>query len=55
MAPFESLYIWPCKSPACWLEGGDKLVLSQDVAQMTTEKILVIRDRMRQAQSKQKS
>ena len=30
MAPFEALYGRPCRSPSCWLEAGEKLVLGSN-------------------------
>ena len=55
MAPFEALYGRPCKSLACWLETGDRLVLGPDLVREATDKIELIRERMREAQSRQKS
>ena len=53
MAPYEALYGRPCRSPVCWAE--DKELLGPEIVQETTEKILIIRDRIRTAQSRQKS
>ncbi|XP_062028654.1 uncharacterized protein LOC133744583 [Rosa rugosa] len=55
MAPYEALYGRPCRSPICWAEAGDKVLLGPEIVQETTEKISVIRDRIRTAQSRQKS
>ena len=55
MAPFEALYGRPCRSPSCWLEAGEKLVLGPDFIRDATEKIDLIRHRMKEAQSRQKS
>jgi hypothetical protein len=55
MAPFEALYGRPCRSPICWAEVGDSELLGPDIVQETTEKITLIRDRIRTAQSRQKS
>ena len=55
MEPFEALYRRPCKSPACWLEIGDGLVLGPDLVREAIEKIELIQERMREAQSRQKS
>ena len=55
MAPFEALYGRPCRSPVCWAEVGDKNLLGPDLVQETTEKVAVIRERLRTAQSRQKS
>jgi len=55
MTPFEALYGRPCRSPSCWLEAGEKLALGPDFIRDTTEKIDLIRHRMKEAQSRQKS
>lgn len=55
MAPFEALYGRPCRSPSCWLEFGEKLILGPDFVRGSSEKIDLIRLRMKEAQSRQKS
>ena len=55
MTPFEALYGRLCRSPSCWLEAGEKLVLGLDFIRDSTEKIDLIRHRMKEAQSRQKS
>jgi ''chromo'' (CHRromatin Organisation MOdifier) domain. len=55
MAPFEALYGRPCRSPVCWLEVGENKLLGPEFIQDTSEKVALIRDRMRTAQSRQKS
>ena len=49
MTPFEALYGRPCKSPACWLETGDRLVLGPSLVREVSEKIELIRERMKEA------
>lgn len=55
MAPFEALYGRSCRSPSCWAEVGDSLLLGPDMVRETTEKIEIIRRRLLTAQSRQKS
>ena len=55
MAPFEALYGRPCRSPSCWVESGNRLVLGPEMIQEATEKVNLIRQRMKTAQSRQKS
>lgn len=55
MAPYEALYGRPCRSPMCWLEVGESKLLGPDFVQDTSEKVALIRDRLRTAQSRQKS
>ncbi|CAL0308339.1 unnamed protein product [Lupinus luteus] len=55
MAPYEALYGRKCRTPLCWFETGENLILGLDVVQQTTEKIRMIRENMKTAQSRQKS
>ncbi|GAB2271985.1 hypothetical protein Dimus_038943 [Dionaea muscipula] len=55
MAPFEALYGRPCRSPVCWTEVGDGLILGPDLVRDTTEKVTLIQQRLKTAQSRQKS
>ena len=55
MAPFEALYGRPCKSPACWIETGDRLILGPEVIMEASRKVEEIRTRMKTAQDRQKS
>ncbi|XP_028092736.1 uncharacterized protein LOC114292917 [Camellia sinensis] len=55
MAPYEALYGRPCRSPVCWDKDGDKSLLGPEIVQLTTEKVKIIRERLKTAQSRQKS
>ena len=55
MAPFEALYGRPCKSPSCWLETTDRLILGPDMIRETSEMVDLIRKRMKASQDRQKS
>ena len=55
MAPYEALYGRPCKSPACWIETGDRLVLGPDMIREASKKVDMIRKKLKEAQSRQKS
>ncbi|XP_050387017.1 uncharacterized protein LOC126803268 [Argentina anserina] len=55
MAPYEVLYGRPCRTPICWAKVGDEALMGPKVVQETTEKISIIRDRIRTAPSRQKS
>ena len=55
MAPFEALYGRRCRTPLCWYESGESAVVGPEIVQQTTEKIKMIQDKMRIAQSRQKS
>nr|XP_027186374.1 uncharacterized protein LOC113784409 [Cicer arietinum] len=55
MTPYEALYGRKCRTPLCWSEIGDKGILGPEVIQETTEMIKVIKDKLKIAQSRQKS
>jgi len=49
MAPYEALYGRLCKSPSCWWETTDKLLLGPDMIRETSDKIGLVRERMEAA------
>ena len=55
MTPYETLYGRPCKSPSCWWESTDKVILGLDMIRDTSEEVYLIRKRMKAAQDRQKS
>ena len=55
MALFEALHGRPCRSPTCWWESTDKILLGPDMIRETSENIDLIRRRMKMAQDRQKS
>ncbi|KAJ4717010.1 Retrotransposon protein, putative, Ty3-gypsy subclass [Melia azedarach] len=55
MAPYEALYGRKCRSPVHWDEVGERKVLGPEIVQKTCEVIEKIRERMKVAQSRQKS
>ncbi|GJZ14531.1 putative reverse transcriptase domain-containing protein [Tanacetum coccineum] len=54
-APFKELYGRKCHSPVCWTEVGEAQILSPELIQETTEKIVQIKQRMQVARDRQKS
>ena len=42
MAPFEALYGWRCRTPLCWHESGESVVLGPEIIRETTEKVKLI-------------
>ncbi|GJZ58671.1 putative reverse transcriptase domain-containing protein [Tanacetum coccineum] len=54
-APFEALYGRKCRSPICWAEVGEVQLISPELVQETTEKIIQIKQRMQAARDRQKS
>ncbi|KAL9254229.1 Transposon Ty3-I Gag-Pol polyprotein-like protein [Drosera capensis] len=55
MAPFEALYGRKCRSPICWDDIEDTLVMELELAQKTADKVKLIQSRMKVAQDRQKS
>ncbi|GJS44442.1 reverse transcriptase domain-containing protein [Tanacetum coccineum] len=54
-APFEALYGRKCRSPVLWAEIGDSRLIRPELVQETTDKVVVIRDRLKAARDRQKS
>ncbi|GJY91796.1 putative nucleotidyltransferase, ribonuclease H [Tanacetum coccineum] len=54
-APFEALYGRKYRSPVCWTEVGEAQILSPELIQETTERIVQIKQRMQAAHDRQKS
>ncbi|GJU40956.1 hypothetical protein Tco_1193913 [Tanacetum coccineum] len=54
-APFEALYGRKCRSPVLWAEIGDIRLIGPELVQETTDKVGVIRDRLKAARDRQKS
>ncbi|XP_060170807.1 uncharacterized protein LOC132601758 [Lycium barbarum] len=55
MAPYEALYGRKCRFPAGWLEVGEANLFGPDLVHQAIEKVKLIQERLRTAQSRQKS
>jgi hypothetical protein len=55
MAPFEALYGRKCRTPLNWSETGDNKIFGPDILQEAEEKVRMIREHLKAAQSRQKS
>ena len=55
MAPFEALYGRRCRSPVGWFEVGEMALIGPDLVLDVMEKVKVIREMLKTAQSRQKS
>ncbi|XP_020201790.1 uncharacterized protein LOC109787662 [Cajanus cajan] len=55
MTLFEALYGRRCRTPLCWYQDGESMVLGPELVLQTTNKVKLIQERMRTAQSRQKS
>ena len=55
MAPFEVLYGRKCRTPLNWSETGERPLFGLDVINEAEEKVRIIRENLKIAQSRQKS
>ncbi|XP_070017437.1 uncharacterized protein [Nicotiana sylvestris] len=55
MAPFEALYGRRCRSPIGWFEVGEAELIGPDLMYQAMEKVKIIKERLKTAQSRQKS
>jgi hypothetical protein len=55
MAPFEALYGRKCCTPLNWSETGDSKILGPDILQEAKERVHMICEHLKAAQSRQKS
>jgi hypothetical protein len=55
MAPFEALYGRKYRTPLNWSETGDSKIFGPDILQEAEEKVRMIRENLKAAQSRQKS
>nr|GFC19894.1 putative reverse transcriptase domain-containing protein [Tanacetum cinerariifolium] len=53
-APYEALYGQKCRSPVCWAKVREAQLTSPEMIQETTEKIVLIKQRIQAAQDRQK-
>ena len=54
-APFEVLYGWKCQTPLNWSETGERQLFGPDMIQEAEEQVRVIHEKLKTAQSRQKS
>ncbi|GJU94605.1 putative reverse transcriptase domain-containing protein, partial [Tanacetum coccineum] len=54
-APYEALYGQKCRSPVCWAEVREAQLTGLELILETTEKIILIKQRMQAAQDRKKS
>nr|CAH66033.1 H0515C11.9 [Oryza sativa] len=55
MAPYEALYGWKCRTPLLWDQTGERQVFGTDIQREAEEKVKIIQERLRVAQSRHKS
>ncbi|GJZ36840.1 putative reverse transcriptase domain-containing protein [Tanacetum coccineum] len=51
-APYEAHYGLKCRSPMCWAEVGEAQLTGPELIQETTEKIILIKQRIQAAQDR---
>ena len=54
MAPFEALYGRKCRTPLCWSDLDEALIIGPEMIQKTIEIIRRIREHIKAAHSRQK-
>ena len=55
MAPYKSFYGRKCRTPLCWDEEGERKLENIELIEANSEKIKIIRDRLKVAQDRQES
>ncbi|GKA61211.1 putative nucleotidyltransferase, ribonuclease H [Tanacetum coccineum] len=53
--PFELLYGRKCRAPICWDEVGERLIEGPELIEITNEKVVVAKEKLKEARSRQKS
>ncbi|GJX48051.1 putative reverse transcriptase domain-containing protein [Tanacetum coccineum] len=54
-APFEALYGRKCRSPILWAEIGESSLIGHELVQETTDKVVLIKEKLKAARDRQKS
>ncbi|GJT07505.1 putative nucleotidyltransferase, ribonuclease H [Tanacetum coccineum] len=54
-APFEMLYGRKCRAPICWDQVGERILEGPEMIEVTNEKVVVAREKLKEAQTRQKS
>ncbi|GKB70085.1 putative reverse transcriptase domain-containing protein [Tanacetum coccineum] len=53
--PFEALYGRKCRSPILWAEIGENSLIGPELVQETTDKVVLIKEKLKAARDRQKS
>ncbi|GJR81532.1 putative reverse transcriptase domain-containing protein [Tanacetum coccineum] len=54
-APFEALYGRKCRSPVLWAEIGESSLIGPELVQETTDKVVLIKEKLKATRDRQKS
>jgi len=46
MTPYEALYGRRCRTPLCWYQDGESILVGPELLQQTTEKVQLVRDQL---------
>ena len=52
---YEALYGRKCKTPLCWYQYGEVVLVEPELLEQTIKKVKMVRDRMQASQSRQKA
>jgi hypothetical protein len=55
MSPFEALYGRKCRTPLMWSEVGERILLKPSLIKEAEDRVAEIREKLKEAQSRQKS
>ena len=55
MTPYEVLYGKKGRTPLCWFQDGEAVLVGPELLEQTTKKVRMVRDRMQASQSRQKA
>jgi len=55
MGPYETIYGRRCRTPLCWYQDGEAVLVGPELLEQTTEKVRMVRNRMQASQSGQKA
>ncbi|XP_070677834.1 uncharacterized protein [Malus domestica] len=55
MSPFVALYGRACRTPLCWYEVGERVLVGPEIVEETTQNVQVIKSNLKAAQDRQKS
>jgi hypothetical protein len=55
MSPFEALYRWKCRTPLMWSKVGERALVGPALIKEAEERVAEIREKLKAAQSRQKS
>nr|GFD25665.1 putative reverse transcriptase domain-containing protein [Tanacetum cinerariifolium] len=54
-APFEMLYGRKCRAPICWDQVGERIIEGPEMIEVTNEKVAVVKEKLKEARTRQKS